>query len=51
MAVFHEEGFAEWVGGIMHTVLMADLSDDVRRALTDEKARSLRARFHRKLAV
>lgn len=35
----------------MHTILFAELSDDVRRTTTDEKARALRARFHRLFAA
>lgn len=50
LAVFPEERFAELIGDLMRTILMAELSDDIRRATTDEKARALRARFHRKLA-
>lgn len=47
---FVEERFAELIGGLSHTILMAELSDDVHRASTGETARALRARFHRKLA-
>lgn len=34
----------------MHTILLAELADDTRRATTGEKERALRARFHRRLA-
>lgn len=50
LEIFPEERFAELTGGIMHTILMAELSDDVHRARTDEKAPGLRARFHCRLA-
>lgn len=43
LRIFPEERFSELVGGLMHTILLAGLSDDVHRSGGDEKAQALRA--------
>lgn len=42
LAVFPEERFAELTGDLMRTIIMAELSDDIRCATTDAKAPALR---------
>lgn len=49
--VFPEARFEEVVGRLMHTILMSKLAADASHASSEDKARALRARFHRRLAA